>query len=294
MSRIALLIAGNVASDAPNRRADAWFYDVELKAMLEAFAPLGLELEPVQWAQPQDWSGYDAALVMCAWDYQDQAAEFLGLLDRLAASGVQVFNPVDLVKWNIRKTYLRDFEQWGVPIIPTLWPEQPTAADLQNAFAEFNTDDIVLKRQVGGGALAQERYSKATAPESGPVMDRPGMIQPVIQAILTEGEFSFLFIDNEFSHALVKRAVQGDYRIQAAYGGVSQAIDPAPADLKQARAVLAPLAEPPLYARVDMVRSDDGRLLLMELEVIEPFLFPHEGPQIGAMFARALKKRLSA
>src|SRR5262249_12357961 len=163
------------------------------------------------------------ALVMCAWDYQDQAPQFLALLDRLAASGVKVFNPVDVVKWNIRKTYLGDFEQWGVPIIPTLWPEAPTADDLAAAFREFGTDDIVLKRQVGGGARSQERYSRATAPKSGSVMDRPGMIQPVIQSILTEGEYSFLFIDGEFSHALVKRAAAGDYRIQAAYGGVSQA-----------------------------------------------------------------------
>jgi hypothetical protein len=90
----------------------------------------------------------------------------------------------------------------------------------------------------------------------------------------------------------LKRARSGDYRIQEAYGGTSRAIDPAPADLASAQAVLTALATPPLYARVDMVRGQGGELLLMELEVIEPFLFPKEGPQIGAMLGAALKKRL--
>src|SRR5262249_33937104 len=152
--------------------------------------------------------------------------------------------------------------------------EAPTADDLHDAFAKFDTDDIVLKRQIGGGARAQERYSKVTAPDAGPVMDRPGMIQPIIQSVITEGEYSFLFIDAESTHALIRQAKQGDYRIQAAYGGASRAITPEPIDQKQARAVLEALDEPPLYARVDMVRGADGELLLMELEVIEPFLFP--------------------
>jgi hypothetical protein len=118
------------------------------------------------------------------------------------------------------------------------------------------------------------------------------MIQPFIASIATEGEYSFLFVDGAFSHALLKRARSGDYRIQEAYGGTSQAIDPTPADLASAQAVLTALATPPLYARVDMVRGQGGELLLMELEVIEPFLFPKEGPQIGAMLGAALKKRL--
>jgi len=101
-----------------------------------------------------------------------------------------------------------------------------------------------------------------------------------------------LFVDGEFSHALIKRAKAGDYRIQEAYGGKSQRIDAAPSDQRQARAVLDALDESPLYARVDMVRGGDGRLLLMELEVIEPYLFPVDGPGIGAMLGKALRKRL--
>src|SRR5262249_28001201 len=115
----------------------------------------------------------------------------------------------------------------------------------------------------------------------------------LIPAIATEGEFSFLFADNDFSHALLKRPKAGDYRIQEIFGGTNHAHEPAAGDLRAARAVLEALDAPPLYARVDLVRGEDGRLLVMELAVIEPSLFTAEGPQMGAMLARALKRRLA-
>ncbi|MBI1360619.1 MAG: hypothetical protein GC155_10115 [Alphaproteobacteria bacterium] len=231
-------------------------------------------------------------MVLACWDYQDDHVAFLARLESIEAAGCRVFNPPALVRWNIRKTYLRELEAKGAPIVPTLWAEAPQGSDIRAAFARFQCDDVVLKRQVGAGARGQARFSRSTAPADGAVLDRPGMIQPLIRSVLDEGEYSFLFVDGAFSHALIKRPTAGDYRIQAAYGGQSAKIEPAAADLAQADAVLRTLAEPPLYARVDMARGDGGGLMLMELEAIEPFLFPVEGPQIGAMLAKAILKRL--
>ena len=292
MTEIALLTAANLVSDAPDRRADAHLFDIQLDILRGGFAPHGLTLTPVRWIDPIAWTRFGAVLVNSAWDYQDRHEDFLATLDRIAALGVPVFNDPGAVRWNIRKTYLRELESRGVPVIPTLWPEAPTADDIVQAMSAFGIEDVVLKRQVGGGARAQVRYTRANMPEAGSIMDRPGMIQPFIASIATEGEYSFLFVDGEFSHALVKRAKSGDYRIQEAYGGTSQAIDPTPDDRAAAQAVLTALATPPLYARVDMVRGQAGELLLMELEVIEPFLFPKDGPHIGEMLGAALKKRL--
>ncbi len=292
MTEIALLTAANLVSDVPDRRADAHLFDIQLDILRRGFAPHGLTLTPVRWIDPIDWTRFGAVLVNSAWDYQDRHEDFLATLDRIAALGVPVFNDPGAVRWNIRKTYLRELEARGVPVIPTLWPEAPTRDDIVHAMSAFGIEDVVLKRQVGGGARAQVRYTRADMPAAGSIMDRPGMIQPFIASIATEGEYSFLFVDGEFSHALVKRAKSGDYRIQEAYGGTSQAIDPTPADRAAAQAVLTALATPPLYARVDMVRGQAGELLLMELEVIEPFLFPKDGPHIGEMLGAALKKRL--
>ncbi len=297
---IALLTAANLMPDAPDRRADARLLDIQLEILRAGLAPHGFILTPVRWMDPgRDWKRFAAVLVNCAWDYQDHHEAFLVTLDHIAGMGISVFNDPDTVRWNIRKTYLREMESKGVPIIPTLWPEVPTAADIVAAMQAFGSDDVILKRQVGGGAREQARYSRSNIPPAGsvmdrPILDRPGMIQPFIPAIATEGEFSFLFIDGEFSHVVLKRPKAGDYRIQAAYGGVSQAIDPTPADRAAAQRVLDMLKSPPLYARVDMVRGTGGELLLMELEVIEPFLFPEDGPHIGAMLGAALARRLAA
>lgn len=292
MTPIALLIGENIAPDAPDRRADAYLFDIQLDILRKGFAPEGLAIETVLWAKAHDWTRFAAVLVFCAWDYQDRHEDFLARLDHIAALGVPVFNSPATVRWNIRKTYLRDFEEREVPIIPTLWAEHPAASDIEEAFAAFGCEDVVLKRQVGGGAHAQARYARATAPRSGALLDRPGMIQPFVPSIVTEGEYSFLFVDGEFSHALIKRNPTGDYRIQEVYGGGSARIDPSPADERQARAVLEVMDETPLYGRVDMVRGQNGRLLLMELEVIEPFLFPQDSPGVGVMLGKALKRRV--
>lgn len=293
MREIALLTAGNLVSGAPDRRSDAYLFDIQLDILRKGFAPEGLELTPVRWVDPEmDWTRFAAVLVNCAWDYQDRHEEFLATLDRIAGLGVPVFNDPATVRWNIRKTYLREFEAKGIAVIPTLWPEAPSADDIAEAMRVFGVDDVVLKRQVGGGARAQVKYSRSALPAPGPVMDRPGMIQPFIPSIASEGEYSFLFVDGEFSHVLVKRPKSGDYRIQEAYGGTSETVDPAPKDRAAAQAVLDVMDAPPLYARVDMVRGADGGLMLMELEVLEPYLYPVQGPQIGAMLGKALRKRL--
>jgi glutathione synthase/RimK-type ligase-like ATP-grasp enzyme len=293
MREIALLTAGNLVSGAPDRRSDAYLFDVQLDILRKGFAPEGLELTPVRWTDPEiDWTRFAAVLVNCTWDYQDRHEEFLATLDRIAGLGVPVFNDPKTVRWNIRKTYLREFEAKSIAVIPTLWPEAPTDKDIAEAMRVFGVDDVVLKRQVGGGARAQVRYSRANMPEPGPIMDRPGMIQPFVPAIASEGEYSFLFVDGEFSHVLVKRPKSGDYRIQEAYGGTSVMVDPTPKDRAAAQAVLDVMDAPPLYARVDMVRGTDGGLMLMELEVLEPYLYPEQGPQIGAMLGKALAGRL--
>ncbi len=290
---IALLTAANLMSGAPDRRLDAHLFDVQFRILSDGLAPHGFALTPVRWIDPAlDWKRFAAVLVNCAWDYQDNHDGFLSTLDHIAAMGIPVFNDPATIRWNIRKTYLRDLEAKGVPIISTLWLEAPTGADISTAMEAFGADDVILKRQVGGGARAQVRYTSGNLPAPGPILDRPGMIQPFIPAIASEGEFSFLFIDGEFSHVVLKRPKAGDYRIQAAYGGASQSITPTPEDRATAQRVFDVLDIKPLYARVDMVRGLEGNLLLMELEVLEPYLFPGDGPQIGPMFGAALARKL--
>ena len=97
------------------------------------------------------------------------------------------------------------------------------------------------------------------------------MIQPYLPTIETEGETSLLFFGGRFSHAVNKRPVTGEFRIQLQYGGIYTPVPTPPAGaLALAEQTLAAIDAPLLYARIDMVRDDDGSPRLMELEIIEP------------------------
>ena len=124
-------------------------------------------------------------------------------------------------------------------------------------------------------------------------MPYPMMVQPFLSKIQEEGEYSFIFIDGAFSHALLKQAKSGDYRIQSSYGGWETPVSPSTEDMADATAILGLMDEMPLYARVDMIRDTDERLVLMELELIEPYLYPKEGPELGPRMAQAVKARLA-
>ncbi|MGP1283546.1 MAG: ATP-grasp domain-containing protein [Parasphingopyxis sp.] len=287
--RIAYLSCPLTLSDSPDRRPDAFEHDQMVDCLSDAFESHGNEIAAVSWDDTTtDWSDFDAALIGSTWDYQDRLDAFLERLAHIERE-TRLFNPCALVRWNSRKTYLRDLESKGVRTVPTLWLDVPGETDARAAFDALDSDDIVFKRQVGANAEGQFRLKRG---DPVPAMAHPMMAQPFLPAIRTEGELSFAFVDGGFSHALVKSAAAGDYRIQSSYGGREAPHRPDPSDMAAATAVIGSLADQPLYARVDMVRGEDGDLLLIELELIEPFLYPLQGPGLGARLHSALRRRL--
>lgn len=273
------------------RRTDAFEHDYTMDALRPAFEARGITLDDVSWDdETADWASYDAVIIGTTWDYWDRLGEFLAALSAIEAK-TRLFNPSALVRWNSRKTYLRDLEARGAKLIPTLWLDTCGEAEARAAFDQLGADTLVFKRQVGAGAKGQHKLTRG---EAIPDMPHPMMVQPFLPMIQTEGELSFIFIDGELSHALVKRAQPGDYRIQSSYGGREEVLHPSAEDLAAAKSVLGALDEAPLYGRVDMLRGEDGGLQLMELEVIEPYLYPIEGPELGVRMAEAVAKRIGA
>lgn len=298
MKRIGFLAcAETLPSDrggSAQRRGDAFEHDLEIAALRPAFAGAGLELVELDWRAPlAEFEGVDAVLLGTAWDYQDHLDSFLSKLEALTARGVSVFNPPEIVRWNADKRYLAELEKRGARIVPTVWADDVTRADVLAAMDCFGADRVVVKRQVGAGGLGQHSFTRDALPEEGWTLGRAAMIQPFLPAILDEGEYTFVFIDGVFSHGVSKRAGKDDYRVQSLYGGFEEDYSPDPDDLVAAEAVIAalPLADP-LYARVDMIRLPDGALAVMECELIEPYLYPEQGPLLGKKLAAALKGRL--
>lgn len=288
--KIAFLASQVTLPTSPTRRADFHEHQQTMAALTGPLAARGFELVDISWDDPHvDWSDFAAAVIGTTWDYWDREAEFLATLE-LIEGQTRLFNPVEIVRWNRHKRYLETLAARGARLIPTRWLDTASAEAVGAAFDALETDRLVLKRQVGAGAAGQHLISRG---DPVPEMPLPMMAQPYMPAIETEGELSFVVIDGELSHALVKRPRPGDYRIQSLYGGVEEAITPSPGDAAAALEVLDLFESPPLYARVDMLRGDAGGLYLMELELIEPFLYPLQGPQLGPRYAEALARRLS-
>ena len=294
MPRIGFLAcADTLPGDGP-RRGDAFEHDLEIAALRPAFEDAGLDLLEIDWRAPLEaFDGLALVLLGTAWDYQDHPEEFLARLDALQARGIAVCNPPEIVQWNAGKGYLRELEEAGAMIIPTEWHEDIGRAGLLAAMDRFNTDRVVVKRQVGAGGLGQHSFTRAALPADDWAMGRPCMIQPFLPSVVAEGEYTFLFIDGAFSHGVLKRAAQGEYRIQSLYGGYECDYAPSPADLATAQAVVAALPFPaPLYCRIDMARLPSGELAVMEAEMIEPYLYPVQGHDLGPRLAAAIFARL--
>ena len=296
VTKIAFLACAETLPGPGSRRGDAFEHDLEVAALRPAFAERGLDLVEIDWRSPlAAFDGIALALLGTAWDYQDHAQDFIAKLEAIAALGIAVCNPPEVVRWNADKRYLRELEQRGATIVPTLWVEDAGRDDIVGAMESLSAEDIVIKRQVGAGGIGQYRFAHDALPAADWRMGQPAMVQPFLPSILEEGEYTFVFIDGAFSHGVRKRAGGGEYRIQSLFGGYEEAWTPSPADLQTAEQVVAALPfSDLLYCRIDMIRLPSGELAVMEAETIEPYLYPEQGPELGERLANAVAKRLDA
>jgi glutathione synthase/RimK-type ligase-like ATP-grasp enzyme len=226
------------------------------------------------------WSRYDAVVVRSCWDYFRRPVEFHAWIDRVEREGVALFNDAATIRWNADKHYLRDLEARGVPIVPTHWVPRGSARSHAAIRRDTGWGELVVKPTVSGGAHRTWRITPGADESQDDLRlaelaaDGDVMVQPMLAEIERDGEWSLLFFDGAFSHAIVKRPRAGDFRVQLEHGGSADPASPSSGLLEAARRALAaapPAAMPPLYARVDGCVVD-GEFLLMELELIEPAL----------------------
>ena len=130
-------------------------------------------------------------------------------------------------------------------------------------------------------------------PKPGLLAEADTLVQEYLPEIESGGEWSFVHLGGEFSHAVRKRPIRGDFRVQEQFGGRAEAELPAPDLVRQAGRAIAAIDSPWLYARVDAVERA-GLLMLMELELVEPSLFLSSAPDAARRFADAIEKMLTA
>ena len=289
MTQIAVL----VPDPAEASYADLW--PGVLERLSAPLAEAGLTAVGEPWtAHAEDASGlarYPLVLSLIAWGYYEHHDRWLAACDVWEAAGLPVANPPSVLKWNSDKTYLGRLVEGGVPIPPTRYVERATNAEVDAAFDAFETDILIVKPTVSGGAFRTLRLTRGQPLAGAP--DGAAMIQPYLPSIETEGETSLLFFGGRLSHVVNKRPVTGEFRIQVQFGGQYATLPEPPADaLALAEKTLAAIDETLLYARIDMAQGPDGEWLLMEAELIEPDFYLGSAPEGGARFAEAVKARL--
>ena len=262
----------------------------------EPLRELGCDVAFIPWRSNTDWDAYDVVVVRSTWDYQHDLPAFERTLECIAASRARLENPLALMQWNVRKTYLHDLAQRGVPIAPTHWGESPDPADIRALFALLDADEIILKPVIGASAgdIVRLRVSSddaACAAAAALFAQRGYLAQPFLPQIVAEGEFALIYIDGELSHTILKSPKPGDFRVQEEHGGFIRAVTPERALVRAGARALAALPVTPLYARVDLVRAGADHLL-MELELIEPSLYLRLDDDAPTRFARAIAARM--
>lgn len=275
MKKIAILASDNMIPGHPDQRGDSFERDEQMAKLVPAFAKLGMSTELVAWRQAATRAGdFDAMLPLFVWDYfEGNEQSFLAEIEKVDQKTL-LLNPFLKLKWNANKSYLDQLADAGAPVIPTVVLDRASRAGVTRAIEELQADTVVIKPKVGGGAWRQILYKQGTPfPESDVLPPDETMVQPFLPSVQAVGEYSMVYFDGEFSHALLKRPKDGDYRIQSLYGGTEETYDPDQDELASAGRVLAALDFVPLYARVDLLRGLDDQLKLIELEMIEPYLY---------------------
>ncbi len=253
--------------------------------------PDRVAIEPAVWDADIDWMTFDGLIIRSPWDYTQKYPAFLQWLVRIEKTGIPMWNPPDIVRWNSDKKYLVDLAEKGFQVPPTAYIKHWDRLYLDEL--DLDADGwFVIKPTVSASG---KRTYKVTLDQEGQntfdnlVLQTDVMVQAFMPEIESEGEYSFIFFWGEFSHAAIKRPQNGDFRVQTYYGGTVRGVQAPDHLIEQARSVVASVATPLMYARVDGVNRG-GTLILMELELIEPSLYLASHPDAPARFAHAIHR----
>lgn len=257
-------------------------------------AELGWDVATVSWRDKTvDWNAFEIVVVRTPWDYQNDPDAFLEVLRKIDASNARLENPLSIIEWNLDKRYLRDLETKGVSIVPTIWGEGEVT---EKGFSEwqtlFDSDEMIVKPTVSATAQDTYRLREFDAELAAVFAKRSFLVQPFVNAIVDEGEFSLFYFSGEYSHTILKSPKHGDFRVQEEHGGLISAVVPETKLLETADSILGLLSQM-LYARVDLVRGAANDFMLMELELIEPALYFRMDDESPRRFAAALDKLMS-
>lgn len=259
--------------------------------LMRALAARGVEATWADWTDPEvDWSAAELIAVRSTWDYHERLTPFVEWARRVGHQ-TALLNGADVFAWNADKAYLCDLQ---VPAVPTrLLDESDRAPGIAAAIREWGP--VVVKRRTSAGGLSVAVIKDPADPQVAALPEGPWIVQPLVESIRTRGEISVFVIGGAAVSQVDKLPSGGEIRVHEEYGGASRMV---PLDPAATEAALAAIAEasgrfgrPIDYGRVDLLEHE-GRLVVSELELIEPGLYLDVDPVNAEPFAALVAARL--
>lgn len=268
----------------------------EDRLLTEALNSLGFSVHRTNWDDPEmDWSTTRFAVFRTTWDYFERFAEFQLWMES-AQQMTEFVNPFETILWNLDKHYLQDLDQKGIAIPPTIFIEPGDNRSLKEIALTSGWNECIVKPSVSGAARHTYRFLPNHTEHlesifSDLIRSESMLLQPYLDSITEKGEVSLVLFGGKYSHAVLKKAKPGDFRVQDDFGGTLHPFEPSEEMITLAEEAVQSVEPTPVYARADLVWNLNETVCISELELIEPELWMRRLPESAVAFANHLAKR---
>ena len=270
---------------------------LEQELLKSAFESQGLKVDITYWDNPSyEWQQTKSVLFRTVWDYFERFDEFWEWLEQVKTK-TRLINSYELIKWNIDKHYLRDLKNNGIQVVPTYFADRGNNISLQEIANLNDWKHIVIKPAISASAFNTYKITNDEIEQKEQLFHEllqthDMLVQPFFPTISELGEASLMVFGGKFTHAILKKAKAGDFRVQDDFGGTVHDYNPTQEEIKFAEKVFQSCISLPIYGRVDIVWDSNKHIYLSELEIIEPELWIRNRPESANKIAEAVNKIL--
>jgi len=246
--------------------------------LIEALNNLGLKTIKKDWNDSNfNWNSTKTAVFRSTWDYFDKFSIFQNWLSQVQ-NKCALINSYEQIKWNLDKHYLQDLKNWSLPIPKSVFINKMSGTKLKDIATNMKWNHIVVKPTVSGAAkntfqLKDQEIENFQTNWIRLTNEEDFIVQEFQKNIIKSGEIAVMLFGGKYSHAVLKKAKKGDFRVQDDFGGTVETITPSKEIIDLAEKAIKKLNPTPLYCRVDVILNNQNKAVIIELELIEPELW---------------------